>query len=79
MAYISVSILSVKQLGLTHIGDALDWAFMILPNYSMGMSISFLHTNYFILGVCTEDLVSICDRLPNPCCKGKKFLFHFIF
>jgi len=72
---ITVVILQIPDLQLLEVADLLDWIFMVLPNYSLGMAFNNLYTNARAVEYCTRPLVALACSAgirPNPCCKGKK-------
>ena len=72
---LAITILQTPDLDLTHIADVLDWFFMLLPQYNLGIGIVQISTNSLFhricpfaldLGTCAEGFV-----LYNPesfCC-----------
>ena len=76
--------LQIPDLKLTHVGNILDWVFLVLPNYSLGTAFNDLYTNDRALETCTRPTVQLYCKLlasnyteifhlhlmPNPCCKG---------
>ena len=72
---ITVVILQIPDLQLLEVADLLDWIFMVLPNYSLGMAFNNLYTNARAVEYCTRPLVALACSAgirPNPCCKGKQ-------
>jgi len=81
---IVVTVLQIPDLKLTHVGNILDWVFLVLPNYSLGTAFNDLYTNDRALETCTRPTVQLYCKLlasnyteifhlhlmPNPCCKG---------
>ena len=69
---ITVVILQIPDLQLLDVADLLDWFFMVLPNYSLGMAFNNLYTNARAVEYCTRPLVALACSAgirPNPCCK----------
>lgn len=75
---ITVVILQIPELQLVEVADVLDWIFMTLPNYSLGMAFNNLYTNSRAVEYCTRPIVVFACKTglrPNPCCKSK---FYFL-
>lgn len=76
---ITVAILQIPELQLVELAEGLDWIFMVLPNYSLGMAFNNLYTNSRAVEYCTRPIVIFACKTglrPNPCCKGG--FIHFI-
>lgn len=76
---LAVGILSIPQLGLVHLSEALEWVFLVLlPNYCLGQGLEDYYSNYKLGDIyrqfCTEDIRKACVIFPNPCCRGKSTL-----
>ena len=74
---IVVVILQIPELQLVDVADFLDWIFMALPNYSLGMAFNNLYTNSRAVEYCTRPIVVLACKTglrPNPCCKSKYFI-----
>ena len=54
---ITVVILQILQLQLMEVADILDWIFMALANYSLGMAFNNLYTNSRAVEYCTRPIV----------------------
>ena len=72
---ITVVVLKIPELQLVDVADALDWLFMALPNYSLGVAFNNLYTNARAVEYCTKPMVKIMcgmnlTAFDNPCCKG---------
>ena len=70
---ITVVILQIPELQLVEVADVLDWIFMTLPNYSLGMAFNNLYTNSRAVEYCTRPIVVFACKTglrPNPCCKS---------
>jgi len=69
---LAISILQIPDLELLHIADALDWVFMLLPNYDLGIGISQMAANVQLQNLCPVYLgivPGLCDNDPdNNCC-----------
>lgn len=81
---ITVVILQIPELELVSLAEFLDWFFMVLPNYSLGVAVNNLYTNSRAVEYCTRPIVVLACKTglrPNPCCKGTPFphiaSFHF--
>lgn len=75
---ITVVILQIPELQLVEVADALDWIFMTLPNYSLGMAFNNLYTNSRAVEYCTRPIVVLACKTglrPNPCCKSMHYDF----
>ena len=71
---ITVVILQIPELQLVEVAGVLDWIFMTLPNYSLGMAFNNLYTNSRAVEYCTRPIVVFACKTglrPNPCCKSK--------
>lgn len=73
---IAVSVLQTEELELTHIADALEWIFMLLPNFNLGYGIAQLSANKQMKKFCPLVLavkvgeVDYCTAEPDHlCCK----------
>nr|QST14977.1 ABCA3 protein [Diaphanosoma celebensis] len=69
---ITVVILQIPELELLDLAQVLDWIFMALPNYSLGMAFNNLYTNARAVEYCTRPIVVFACKTglrPNPCCK----------
>ncbi|KAF0293021.1 ATP-binding cassette sub-family A member 3 [Amphibalanus amphitrite] len=73
---VTVSVMRIPLLELLDVADILDWIFMILPNYALGMGMADIYSNYQgqqYCGTiaCREQLCVLLDKLnmTNPCCK----------
>ena len=76
---ITVVILQIPELQLVEVAGVLDWIFMTLPNYSLGMAFNNLYTNSRAVEYCTRPIVVFACKTglrPNPCCKSIT-LFYF--
>jgi len=70
---ITVVILQIPELQLVEVAEVLDWIFMVLPNYSLGMAFNNLYTNSRAVEYCTRPIVVFACKTglrPNPCCKS---------
>ncbi|KAI9562460.1 hypothetical protein GHT06_009893 [Daphnia sinensis] len=70
---ITVVILQIPELQLVEVASVLDWIFMTLPNYSLGMAFNNLYTNSRAVEYCTRPIVVFACKTglrPNPCCKN---------
>ncbi|XP_076053842.1 phospholipid-transporting ATPase ABCA3-like isoform X2 [Oratosquilla oratoria] len=69
---ITVTILRIPELDLTHVADILDWVFLLLPSYSLAAAITDLYTNSRSTRICSKEIIKfLCsmDTFANPCCK----------
>lgn len=62
-------------MGLANAAFYINWFFMVVPSYSLGVGFNNLYTNYQALEVCTPKTIAMCPILPNLCCKSKFQLF----
>ena len=56
---LTVFILSIPQLDLLDVADALKWAFLVLPNYCLGQGIGDIFNNYNAIDLFNKE-VQIC-------------------
>ena len=71
---LTVDILSIPQLNLQHISEALESVFLIfIPNFCLGQGLVDLYNNHEFLKLCGEPFVQqLCHaNITNPCCLGK--------
>lgn len=74
---LAVTILQIESLDLVHVADALEWVFMLFPNFDLGMSMSQLAMNRQLHEGCPFVMLSpaICQTEPDfICCKKCKYL-----
>ncbi|PSN43689.1 hypothetical protein C0J52_19461 [Blattella germanica] len=70
-AYLTVTIMKIPSLKLSHVAKALDWIFIFCPHYSFCSSIHSLYSNYFNAKTCRLALLldPLCSK-PSVCCKN---------
>lgn len=76
---ITVTILRIPDLELTHIADVLDWIFLLFPPYAMASAIGDLYSNARFTKICSSDVLTFLCSLgtfENPCCVGKFCLLN---
>ena len=72
---ITVTILRIPDLDLSHIADILDWLFMVFPPYSLAAAITDLYTNHRFTKICDGEamrLLCAVSAVKTPCCRGKQ-------
>ncbi|XP_037074307.1 ATP-binding cassette sub-family A member 3-like [Pollicipes pollicipes] len=74
---VTVAVLRIPVLDLVDVANVLDWVFMVLPNYGLGMAMADIYSNYQGIKYCAEkpEIEKICLvlknlSLTNPCCKN---------
>lgn len=73
-----VAIIKILDMGLANAAFYINWFFMVVPSYSLGVGFNNLYTNYQALEVCTPKTIAMCPILPNLCCKSKFKLFFYL-
>lgn len=70
----TVTILSIPQLGTASVGRALEWVFLLLtPNYCLGQGLADFYNNHQYLQICDNPAIQQLCKFPIdfPCCQGK--------
>ena len=73
-----VAIIKILNMGLNNATFYINWFFMVIPGYSLGVGFNNIYTNYKALEVCNAKTVAMCPVLPNLCCKSNFFFFYLL-